>query len=97
MEHLRNQEKAHRLTCLYKIINGQMDINPDDYIKIKPERNRRGHDTQFVVDTSNTDSYANSFFPRTIRVWNTLSQDTIDRPDPPKFKSALYQNSLSSV
>jgi hypothetical protein len=86
---MQDRRKSHRLSCLHKMINGQIDINHLDFIQPKQTRERRGHNTQFQHTHSRTDSFANSFFMRTVPEWNQLAPETIIHTDPAKFKTAL--------
>jgi hypothetical protein len=89
---LKSRREAHRLTSLYKMQHGQLDIDINSYIKPKSNRNRRGHNNQFFINAHSTDVYANSFFPRTIKAWNHLQQSTISQPSSNTFKSALHKD-----
>ena len=91
---LNDRREAHRLTCFFKMINGQLDIDYKSYTNPKPERNRRGHKNQFEIRHTKSDAYANSFFPRTVKTWNLLQQSTIDQSSPNLFKAAVT-NQLS--
>ena len=74
---LQDRRESHRLTCLYKILNGQMDIDHTKYISSKSKRPRGGHNNQFMIDHTKTDSHKNSLFPRTVKSWNKLDPCTI--------------------
>ena len=93
---LEDRREAHRLTCLYKILHGQLDIGNDNEIRYKPTRERRGHANQLIVNAASTDAYRYSFFPRSIRSWNGLAPSTISQDDPIKFKQALSTDPLFS-
>ena len=57
---LQVRREYHPLTCFYKMINNQLDIDYQSHIETKPDRRRRGHSNQFVVPPANNDVYANS-------------------------------------
>ena len=90
---LQERRKQHRLSCLHKMINGQLDINYLDYIQPKSDRARRsyrrGHNCQFKQTHSRTDAFANSYFMRTVPEWNQLTHETVIHTDPAKFITAL--------
>ena len=88
---LQVRREAHRLTCFYKMINNQLDIDYQSHIETKPDRRGRGHSNQFVIPAANTDIYANSYFPRTLRTWNNLQQTTIDQTSPHSFTAVVIQ------
>ena len=79
----KDRREAHRLTCLYKILHGPLDIRNDNEIRYKPARERRGHANQLIVNATSTDAYRHSFFPRSIRYWNELAPSTISRKTTP--------------
>jgi hypothetical protein len=85
---LHERRRAHRLTCLYKILHDDLDI-PKSYTTPKIDRTRRGHDQQLQVHTSNLDPYTNSFFPRTVKDWNLLPQTCINQPSKTTFKQSI--------
>ena len=86
---LQERRKLHRLTCFYKILNGQLAINHSDLLTPKPCRGRRGHSQQFQQQHANSEAFANSFFMRTITEWNTLLPGTVNQPSLPTFQNAL--------
>ena len=90
---LKDRREAHRLTSFYKMLNGKLDVDYKAYTDPKPDRCRRGHPSQFVVPTTNSDVYANSFFPRTIKAWNDLQvqETTILKTSPHVFKSTVLK------
>ena len=90
-EPLRNRREAHRLTCMYKMMNGQLDIDYRAYTSPKPDRCRRGHSNQFIVPSAGSDVYANSFFPRTLKAWNELPEKVVTKTPPHTFKAAVLQ------
>ena len=65
------QHKELRLTLLYKIIYGLVELSLPDYI-IPAPRATRGHTIKFVQPPMHTDSYKYSFFPNSVSHWNKL-------------------------
>ena len=62
------------------MIKGQLDIDYQSHTNPKPDRRRQGHSSsQFEIRHTNSDVYANSHFPRTVKTWNNLQQATIDQ------------------
>ena len=86
---LQEERQRSRITCLYKMIHGLMDINYKNFISVKGKRARRGHDQQFCINQVRTDTHANSFFPRTVKAWNNLPPSIVAQPSLNTFKSAL--------
>ena len=58
----------------YKIVHGLIDIPPDDYLIQGNSRTRAAHKFKYQRYSTSTESYKNSFFPRTIPA--TLEQTT---------------------
>ena len=94
---LQVRREAHHLTCFYKMINNQLDIDYQSHIEAKPDRRRRGHSNQFVIPAANTNVWANSYFPRTLMNWNSFQQSTIDKTSPHSFKAAVQELSQPKV
>ena len=92
---LQVRREAHYLTCFYKMINQQLDIDYQSHIETKPDRRWQGHSNQFFIPAANTDIYANSYFP--LRTWNNLQQTTIDQTSPHLFKAAVIQELVQDL
>ena len=77
---IESRRQTQRLTTLHKIFNDIIDIDQDQYIKPKPEREaRRGNHMQFTEFQCSSTPFVESFFPESIRLWNTLPQKVIDQ------------------
>ena len=74
------QHKELRLTLLYKIIYGLVELSLPDYI-IPAPRATRGHTIKFVQPPMHTDSYKYSFFPNSVSHWNKLPSKIDDITD----------------
>lgn len=60
------------LILLYKMSQGQIDIDTDAYLHPHTEfRTHAGH--SYTPDKTTKNTYFYSFFPRTIRQWNTVA------------------------
>ena len=72
-----------KLTMLHKILNNEIHIPSDDLIpnKRKP--------LNFCVPHSKVDSHLHSFFPSSIRMWNSLSDSLKVTTSINAFKSSL--------
>lgn len=67
-----------------------IDIDPDQYIKPKPEREaRRGNDKQFLEFQWTSSPFIESFFPESVRLWNTLPQQIIGAASSQTFKNSV--------
>ena len=94
---LQVRREAHHLTCFYKMINNQLDIDYQSHIETRPNRQWQGHSNQFVIPAASTDVYANSYFPRTLRTWYNLQQTTINQTSPHLFKPAVIQELIQDL
>jgi hypothetical protein len=80
-ENLEDRRKSARLSMLFKIQHDLIDIDRQQWL-ISNDNRTRGKN-RFYQERSNTDTYGQSFFPKTIRDWNqppayTTSADTIE-------------------
>ncbi|MCG7876680.1 MAG: reverse transcriptase domain-containing protein [Candidatus Thiodiazotropha endolucinida] len=86
---LQDRRRVLRLTMLFKITHGLVDIpEASDIIKTS-DRRTRGSQRLFQPFT-NVTVYKLSFFPRTIQDWNKLPTSTTDLSDIEDFKAALH-------
>ena len=82
---LQSRRKDNRLAMLCRIQNDLVDINRTQYLTGGDSRTRRAH--KFYQQRITHDVYNNSFFPRTIRDWNTACHSSrcgVTRGLPPK-------------
>ena len=80
-------EHRRQVSILYKIVHNLIDISPVDLIPVTS--NTRGHDQIFYHIYARTNQYSNSFFPRSIRLWNSLPPDLIQQQSLQIFKHQL--------
>ena len=75
-ESLKKRRKDSRLIMLYKGLKGAASIPMDDLVL--PNRHTRNHHSlAFQTPLAGTDIYKSSFFPQTIRDWNSLTDSLI--------------------
>ena len=92
---LQNRRNKHKLTILYKILNG---LTPEYLQFILPplvqnttNYNLRNSNNLCSIH-ANTNLFYNSFFPSTIRAWNDLSEDIKNSPSVTAFKYRLNRD-----
>ena len=74
---LQRRRKEGRLNMLYKIQNKEVAISTENRL-IPPSRFTRNMDNlSFQIPNSNCDYKKFSFFPHTIRDWNSLQQNIV--------------------
>ena len=76
LTHLADRKRQPRLTLLYKILNNLVAIPPDDFIEpnYQLQGTRQNHTKTFQTIIANSEIFKNSYFPRTVMSWNSLSE-----------------------
>lgn len=77
---LQQRRIENKLVLLYKGLKGKAKIRTND-LQGTTARGTNQKEMTFNVPYTRTDIYKNSFIPRTIRVWNKLSQATIQKSE----------------
>ena len=72
---LQNRRIDSRLAMLYKINNNLVAIPSNPYLIPISRRTRHTHTVAFQIPHCRSDYRKYSFFPRTIRDWNSLPPD----------------------
>ena len=88
-ETLEKRRSNASLTMMFKIINNEVAININEHLERSTSSTRKEHSHQFRHISTNTDAYKNSFFPRTLKVWNKLSSDIVNSTSCDQFKSLI--------
>ena len=75
---LETRRRQSRLTLMYKLTHGLIDIDTRKYlIQHSKSRTRGSHQSKFRVPYANKDVLKFSFFPKTIADWNILPEDIV--------------------
>ena len=78
---LEIRRKVSRLQILHKVLNHQLAISIPSYY-LQPTRTTRSyHPLHFIIPSSSTTSYQNSYFSRIIKEWITLPLNIIETTD----------------
>ena len=86
----RGADRTHWLYLLYRSIQGNIAVSLPSYITIcKPEQRDIPTRKDSSKWESSTQTYQNSFFPRTVRDWNDLPPDILEAPTAALFKTAI--------
>ena len=84
---LQRRDQA-RLSMMYRIAHQQVDIPAERYLT--PLDNRtRGHNIRFRQIPTSFTGYQQSFFPRTIVLWNQLPQEAVSQSTLEAFQIQL--------
>ena len=70
---------------LYLKKDFQMLLTPDPNIRIT----RASHEFQYIRYLAYSEALKNSFFPRTISVWNSLPSSLVSSKTPEEFKALI--------
>ena len=90
-ESLQTRRRNQRLCMLYKIINGLVDINLNDFIQ-RNSRTTRRNDQKFLQLCHKARVFQDSVFITTVRDWNNLPSSIVNSPSLKSFKSKLKQS-----
>ena len=79
------------LTFFYKIHSGTVSLDKDKYLTPSPNlhRTRASHDSQLTRYFAFSDALKNSFFPRTIPLWNSLPSSVVSSKTTEEFKGLI--------
>ena len=85
LQHKRNQAKLY---MFYKIINNRISV-PHDHLS-QTSTTTRGHSMRYIQLAARTNTYLQSFFPSTIRLWNSLPEEIALSPNFDHFKLLIF-------
>ena len=77
---LQQRREMLRLVLFYKIHHNLVNFDTSPYITPALRATRNTHHQGYQIPTSTTEYHRNSFFPRTVKVWNSLPPDIIFAP-----------------
>ena len=77
-----------RLTTLYKALHNESAVDVPLYVT-KSTRSRGDDDNRFTPLHCRTQAYLHSFWPQTIKNWNTLPIQTKNMSSTKKFQSSI--------
>ena len=75
---LAKRRKQQRLNLFYQIMQGEIGLSLPKYYHFTTRHTRHHHPFHLVVSSTNTTTYMTSYFPRTIREWNSLPPQLIE-------------------
>ena len=84
-ELLAERRAKARITIMYRIVHGLVDILASDHI-IQAPAGRRTSNAQFCVPYARTLAYQRGFFPDGTRLWNTLPNEVAEAESIDTFK-----------
>ena len=89
----RRTRASHELqyTRQFAIHSGTVSLDKDKYLTPapNPRRTRASHELQYTRQFAYSDALKNSFFPRTISVWNSLPSSVVSSKTIEEFKASI--------
>ena len=91
-ELLKTRRLHSRLTMMFKITNGLVEV-PQEYHPVpRPQNSARGHPRQFQLFQPTVDAFKYAFLPRTIPAWNALPQAVAEADSLDIFKRHMSRH-----
>ena len=90
-EPLSTRRKNSRLTMLYKIANNHVVIPHTNRLIPQNRQTRHNNSNSYQIPQCRSEYRKQSFFPRTIKEWNTLPESVIKSDTVDSFKRALSE------
>ena len=81
---LERQRIIKQAMTFYKILNNIIEINPPAGLLTRSHN--RHH---YTVPRSRLNTVVNSFYPRAIRIWNTIPKEITESKQPESFQAAI--------
>ena len=85
---LADRRREQRLILHCKIINGLIEIPSEPHVT-HSKYTRNSNSKGLNIIRSNTETFRNSFFPRSVKDWNNLPDSCVLSPSVDSFKGAL--------
>ena len=86
--YIKTRRKAARLTILFKIRNGDLCVSAAEK-HLTSTKSTHIHQARYKHLSAKTDTFKNSYFPRTIVDWNALPPVVIEATTTNQFKERL--------
>ena len=93
---LSDRRNELRLLMFYKVVHHLVDINADNLLLPQSSTHTtRGHDKRFLQQSTRVNAYLHSFFPNTIKLWNSLPHEVVHLTHFTDFKDSIAGLHLS--
>ena len=88
---LQSRRERSSLTFFYKIHSGTVSLDKDKYLTPTPNlrQTQASHELQYTRQFAYSDALKNSFFPRTILVWNSLPSSMVSFKTIEELKASI--------
>ncbi len=94
---LAQRRTEARLSNMYKMTHGLLDIPPHQYMTPIPRNTRANHPFTYMQLQARCSYHSYSYFPRTIVQWNSLPGRIVAAPSLGSFKGAIRALDLTSA
>ena len=74
---------------MYKLKNNIVQVDASSKLIPNERPSRNNNEQALCIPSSKTTARKDSFYPRTIKEWNTLPNCTVSAPSPESFKAQL--------
>jgi hypothetical protein len=93
---LESRRKVARISMLHKIHHGQAAVPAGKFLQPVTRQSRHNHNKAYQLFSANKDCFKYSYFPQTVKDWNTLPPDIIAITDNKIFKGAVISHLRSN-
>ncbi|XP_072048268.1 uncharacterized protein [Amphiura filiformis] len=97
METLADRRKIDRLSILQKAREGHLALPVQNILQPTHRLTKRSHANSYQELQVNKDVFKYSFYPRTIKEWNSLPATLTQQPDPLAFKKSIQDHILKRI
>ncbi len=92
---LEDRRERMKLIMMYKMVNGLVATNPNNYLTPVTRPTRHSHPYSFITPSCRTDQFKFSFFPSASIAWNGLSAEAVSSPTLETFRAGLGKPEFS--
>ncbi|XP_072039419.1 uncharacterized protein [Amphiura filiformis] len=97
METLADRRKIDRLSILQKAREGHLALPVQNILQPTHRLTKRSHANSYQELQVNKGVFKYSFYPRTIKEWNSLPATLTQQPDPLAFKKSIQDHILKRI
>ena len=92
---LKQRRQENRLILLHTGLNGYANIPISD-INQNKRKQRKGHNHQFQIPHARTDIFKDSFIPKTLKDWNQLDPNILQKSTSAKDPTSTFAELIRS-
>ena len=88
-ESLQQRRRTARLVLFHKVVGGEVQVPHSHILQTNTNRTRAGARGLYQNIAASTETYRQSFFPKTLKEWNLLPKEYTDATDIASFKQSI--------